>query len=106
MGRAEAHGNTSDNSVCIRRAPCSHTRKTTVDFEDPLGYEWTVVIDGVIVPLASHAVAGRVAHINWYYYGPERQYCSRVAHITLLVVWTPFERIFKRKYGYVGEPWS
>ena len=76
----------------------------TVDFEDPLGYEWTVVIDGVIVPLASHAVAGRVAHINWYYYGPERQYCSRVAHITLLVVWTPFERIFKRKYGYVGEP--
>ena len=66
---------------------------TTVDFEDPLGYEWTVVIDGVIVPLASHAVAGRVAHINWYYYGPERQYCSRVAHITLLVVWTPFERI-------------
>ena len=77
-----------------------------VDFEASLGYEWTVVIDGVIVPLASHAVAGRVAHINWYYYGPERQYCSRVAHITLLVVWTPFERIFKRKYGYVGEPWS
>ena len=61
---------------------------------------------GVIVPLASHAVAGRVAHINWYYYGPERQYCSRVAHITLLVVWTPFERIFKRKYSYVGEPWT
>ena len=48
-----------------------------MDFENP---EWTVVVDGVIVPLASHAVAGRVAHINWYYYGPERQYCSRVVH--------------------------
>ena len=50
------------------RAVGERDNSTGVDFEDPLGYEWTVVIDGVIVPLASHAVAGRVAHINWYYY--------------------------------------
>ena len=43
-----------------------------------------------IVSLASNAVAGRAAHINWYYYGPEaeRQYLvlSRVAthHPSLL----------------------
>ena len=44
----------------------------------PLEYEWTIVW------VALHAVAGRIAHINWYYYGPRRQYCSRVAHTTLV----------------------
>ena len=38
--------------------------------------------DRSIVSLASHAVAGRNAHINWYYYGPERQYRACVAHIS------------------------
>ena len=39
-----------------------------------------------IVSLASNAVAGRAAHINWYYYGPEaeRQYFLGLQHITLV----------------------
>ena len=35
-----------------------------------------------MVSVVSHAVAGRVAHINWYYFGAERLCCARVAHIT------------------------
>ena len=37
-----------------------------------------------IVSLASNAVAGRAAHINWYYYGPERQYFIALQHIALV----------------------
>ena len=40
--------------------------------------------DRGIVSLASNAVAGRAAHINWYYYGPERQYFLALQHITLV----------------------
>ena len=63
----------------------------------------------VMVCLASHAVAGRAAHTNWYYYCLEQHYTiySRRTHLTsplhLSPLWS-MNAIFIKKYCNMGRP--